>query len=125
MRGVVAILVLAAMAFSASGVLAGPARTCWVEPDPVPLHSSFTVYATGLTPNQMYYLNITQAKDPSNNAHPNWSIEIGPDGSGSSVVPSTEWSPDGILTVGEAKVRVYPSTGAAKGTANCAFTVGP
>lgn len=105
--------------------LAGGTRTCSVSPNPVPLGSAFTVSASGLTPNQTYNLNITQAKDPSNNAHPNWTIEIGSDGSGTSTVPSTSWSPDGILTVGDAKVRVYPQTNDARGTVNCAFKIVP
>lgn len=101
-------------------------RACFVTPDPVPLGSAFDVHVSGLTPDSTYWLNITQAKDPSNSGHPNWSVQTGADGTGVSTVPSTTWAPDGILVAGTAKVRAYPSTDFspdATGTANCSFTV--
>jgi hypothetical protein len=52
-------------------VLAGPAAadpnqgTCWVTPDPVPVHTTFTVYGTGLAPSVTYWAWLMQ---PSNDA---------------------------------------------------------
>ncbi len=107
-----------------SAVSAGGSTSfCWVEPAQVPLGSSFTVNAQGLAPSKTYWLNITQAKDPSNSGHPNWSLETDSTGFGTTTVPSTTWSPDGILTVGAVKVRAYPTGKGNKGTVNCAFEV--
>lgn len=94
--------------------------SCTVSPNPVVLNQPWSVSATGLTPNAHYYLNVTQARDPSNNAHPNSSLDTDSTGSGITYFPSTTWDVDGILTTGDFKVRVYPSQDPnAKDTANC------
>lgn len=119
LAGIVAAILALTLAPSASAK-----ASCSVSPAPVVLGGSFTISVSGLTPNANYYnVMITQARDPSNNGHPNWSVETGADGSGTTTVPSTTWSPDGVLTTGSAKVRVYPSSGAMKGTANCSFKI--
>lgn len=126
MRRLIVILFLLSLAFPVS---VQAKASCWVEPNPVPLGGAFTVYATGLTPNAWYFINITQAKDNSNGAHPNGGIFTDETGYGYGEFPSTSWSPDGIIGVGAAKARVYskPALGEDRGsgTANCAFTVVP
>lgn len=122
------VLLLVAGALLAIAVQAQAANTsrasCTVSPDPVMLNQPWSVSATGLTPNAHYYLNVTQAKDPSNNAHPNSSLDTDSTGSGTTYFPSTTWDVDGILVAGDFKVRVYPSQDPnAQGTANCKGTV--
>ena len=112
--------------FALIAIFSSPASSgadrCFVSPDPVTLGSDFTVTATGLTPNANYYINITQAKDSSNGAHPQDGRVT--DASGSfTYTRNTYLPPDGILGAGNAKVRIYPADAVGRGTEQCWFTV--
>lgn len=103
---------------------AGKTGSCSVSPDPVSLSSDFTLTGTGLTPLGHYYINITQAKDSSNGAHPQ-SVEQADASGVLTYTRNTNGGPDAILGVGRAKARIYPypDLNDASGTANCWFMV--
>ena len=112
------------LVFAASPAVAAPTSSCWVTPAPVVLNQSWAVTATGLTPNATYWVNVTQAHDPSNGAHPQATLSTDSIGAGTVVYFSTDYSPDLVLGVGDAKARVYPGFDQiARGTVNCHFTV--
>ena len=116
-----AVLVLAASAVALALPAHAQAGSCVVDQDPVLLGGAWSVTATGLSPDSTFWLNVTQAKDPSNNAHPNWSLTTGADGAGTAAFPSTTWAVDGILGAGRFKVRVYAGSldEDASGSAQC------
>jgi hypothetical protein len=96
-----------------------------VSPNPVVQHQPWSISAWGMTPNATYWLKINQVNDPSNNSHPNWSLDTGSDGSGTVSFTDTDISPDFTLSpdYGAGSVQVYPFDEIAKGTVKCKFTV--
>lgn len=108
-------------------LVASPAQAaknvCTVVPEPVRLGQPWSLTVTGMSANAAYWVNVTQAKDPSNGGHPNGSLVTDAGGTGTASFSSTSWAPDGILVAGDAKARVYPMDATARGTLNCPFLV--
>lgn len=123
MAALVAAFAFLGMAPSQAG---GSSDGCYATPNPVILNQPWSLTAYGLTPDATYWVNVTQAKDSSNGAHPNGSLTTDATGTGTVQFPNTSWAPDAILGVGTAKARVYPFdeiSPDAKGTVSCWFDI--